>query len=277
MREGEDATRKITPATLIIFVLLAGLAAGAAVFLLRELGSQGPVNVVVLKSESSSFKQKPEAEPEDKSAGAQSSVMNMLDDIQENKQDIEVIPLKPAAPEMPEVKLPETQTSETQTSETQTSGSEEQSSSEVKTAENQQTDAPSSDDQSNNEDGDSAKDEMKAALDASANNEEEIKPIERPIQPRVITEKATKSPSMMVQLAAFRQQEKAEEVAALLTQKHKDRLQGLTLGVMQADTGSSGIFWRVTTEAIPTEDARGVCDGLKRAGQDCILRKVALQ
>ena len=97
MREGEDATRKITPATLIIFVLLAGLAAGAAVFLLRELGSQGPVNVVVLKSESSSFKQKPEAEPEDKSAGAQSSVMNMLDDIQENKQDkIFILSLKAA-------------------------------------------------------------------------------------------------------------------------------------------------------------------------------------
>ena len=272
MREGEDATKKITPATLIIFVLLAGLAAGAAVFLLRELGSQGPVNVVVLKSETGNFKQKPEAEPEDKSAGAQSSVMNMLDDIQENKQDIEVIPLKPDAPEMPEVKLPEKQTSETQTSE-----SDEKSSTEVKTAETQETATPSSDNQKGDKGGDSAQDEMAAALDATAKNEDEIKPIERPIQPRVITEKATKSPSMMVQLAAFRQQEKAEEVAALLTQKHRDRLQGLTLGVMQADTGSSGVFWRVTTEAIPTEDARGLCDGLKRAGQDCILRKVALQ
>ena len=82
---------------------------------------------------------------------------------------------------------------------------------------------------------------------------------------------------MMVQLAAFRDQQKAEEVAALLTEKHKSRLQGLGLGIMPIETNNSGVFWRVITEALPSEDARNLCDELKRAGQDCIFRKVATQ
>ena len=76
---------------------------------------------------------------------------------------------------------------------------------------------------------------------------------------------------MMVQLAAFRDAGSANCLSPHA--KHKDRLQGLSLGVMQIDTGSSGVFWRVITEPLPNEDARGLCDALKRAGQDCILRK----
>lgn len=78
----------------------------------------------------------------------------------------------------------------------------------------------------------------------------------------------------MVQLAAFREQVKAEQAAALLSEKHKARLLSLQLGIMSVDTGSSGIFWRVITEPLPATDARNICTALKSAGQDCILRKI---
>ena len=108
--------------------------------------------------------------------------------------------------------------------------------------------------------------------------EQPAAPATRPAAPRIVKKDIVKDgPSMMVQLAAFRDQDKAQEIASLLTEKHAERLQGLTLGVMQIDTGSSGIFWRVITEALPNIDARSLCDSLKRAGQDCILRKANIQ
>ena len=80
-------------------------------------------------------------------------------------------------------------------------------------------------------------------------------------------------PVMMVQIAAFKDQAKAEEVAAVMSNKHKDRLMGLVLGVMPTDT-ANGVYWRVITEALPEPDARKICDSLKRSGQDCIIRKI---
>ena len=84
------------------------------------------------------------------------------------------------------------------------------------------------------------------------------------------------NPPFMVQLAAFRDQMKAEQAAAILTEKHSERLLSLQLGIMSIDTGSSGIFWRVITEPLPSVDARMICDALQLAGQDCILRPVSV-
>ena len=77
----------------------------------------------------------------------------------------------------------------------------------------------------------------------------------------------------MVQLAAFRNREKAETASALLTEKHNKRLMGLMLGVMQVEAKNSTMFWRVITEPLPPKDARKICGDLKRSGQDCILGK----
>lgn len=76
-----------------------------------------------------------------------------------------------------------------------------------------------------------------------------------------------------VQLAAFRDEEKAEKSAALLNQKHKDRLGGLKLGLMRSDTVNGVSYWRVTTEPAPKNDAAALCDKLNKAGQDCIVKK----
>ena len=77
-----------------------------------------------------------------------------------------------------------------------------------------------------------------------------------------------------VQLAAFAKREKAKQQAAILMEKHKNRLNGIMLEVTKIDTGSSGIYWRVITEPLLQDRAVSTCNLLKSAGQDCIVRKI---
>ena len=80
-------------------------------------------------------------------------------------------------------------------------------------------------------------------------------------------------PLYMIQLAAFRNAEKATEMAKILSQKHKSRLQNVDLETMSVDTGSNGIFYRVVSAPLPRPDANKICGVLRRSGQDCFLRK----
>ena len=262
MRETDEAQRGLSLGAIvaIIVVIVAALVAG--MFLVRFVSDQAPTNVVVLEADRTSFKEKPAEEKAPEDAGTKSTVMIMLDELADNKEEIEILPLQPDAPEMPEVTVESPSNSDQDS----------QSAASELPAQSGDNEAPASGEQAPASEPDASDD----AVDV-AETTEQIKPKKRPIKPLVIENPVASGPSLMVQLAAFRNQEKAQEVAALLTEKHKERLWGLTLGVMQADTGSSGIFWRVTTEPLPTEDARDLCDGLKRAGQDCIFRKVAVE
>ena len=80
-------------------------------------------------------------------------------------------------------------------------------------------------------------------------------------------------PLYMIQLAAFRNAEKATEIARILSQKHKTRLQDVDLETMSVDTGSNGIFYRIVSAPLPRPDADKICGVLRRSGQDCFLRK----
>ena len=80
-------------------------------------------------------------------------------------------------------------------------------------------------------------------------------------------------PLYMIQLAAFRDAEKATEMAKILSQKHKSRLQDVDLETMSVDTGSNGIFYRIVSAPLPRPDADKICGVLRRSGQDCFLRK----
>ena len=95
-------------------------------------------------------------------------------------------------------------------------------------------------------------------------------PITKPEPPKQIAGKKTHK----VQLAAFAKQQKAEQQAAILMEKHKNRLNGIILEVTKIDTGSSGIYWRVITQPLSVKLATSTCDLLKSAGQDCIVRKI---
>ena len=80
-------------------------------------------------------------------------------------------------------------------------------------------------------------------------------------------------PAFVIQLAAFRGAEKAEEIANLLSEKHSSRLESIKLQTMRLDTGANGIFFRVVSPPLPRLVAETACAKLRRAGQDCFLRK----
>ena len=80
-------------------------------------------------------------------------------------------------------------------------------------------------------------------------------------------------PLYMIQLAAFRSQVKAQEMAGILAEKHKSRIKAIKLQTMQVDTSTNGIFHRIVSAPLPRAEADAVCGILRRAGQDCFLRK----
>ena len=97
-----------------------------------------------------------------------------------------------------------------------------------------------------------------------------IAAVSKPEPPKQIVGKKTHK----VQLAAVAKQQTAKQQAAILMEKHKNRLDGIMLEVTKIDTGSSGIYWRVITQPLNETLALSTCDLLKSAGQDCIVRKI---
>ena len=251
MREGDEAqSRFMSPLVIVATILIIGVAFVSASYVMRLASDNGPVDVVVLKADETAYKVKPEVQENNKDDAAQSTVLDMLEELKQNKDEVEIISLAPESPELPETSIEKDDIAADQTG----------------TAETQS--------EAKADDAESAAAQVKEPAKDKA-EQPTAKPVSRPLTKEVVQEKArSEGPSMMVQLAAFRNQAKAQEQAALLTEKHKARLQGLSLGVMQIDAGNSGIFWRVITEPLPNEDARAICDGLKLAGQECILRKV---
>ena len=75
-----------------------------------------------------------------------------------------------------------------------------------------------------------------------------------------------------IQLAAFKNEDKAMQVAAVLMNKHISRLDQVSIGVMLHDAGEQGVFYRVVTDPMPRANANKLCNTLKSVGQDCILR-----
>ena len=85
--------------------------------------------------------------------------------------------------------------------------------------------------------------------------------------------KQSDGPVFVIQLAAFGNDDKAKEIASLLSEKHSSRLQGVRLQTMRLDTGSNGVFFRVVSAPMSRAEAENTCTKLRRAGQDCFLRK----
>ena len=104
-------------------------------------------------------------------------------------------------------------------------------------------------------------------------------PIKRPVELDNIQKKNNNKAKpdttwRQIQIAAFQNQDKAHTAAALLSQKHKARLNGYVLSATIIQKADGGQFWRVMSEAMPAVEANAICDALKKAGQDCFLRKI---
>ena len=87
-------------------------------------------------------------------------------------------------------------------------------------------------------------------------------------------EEQVEGPLYRVQLAALKNEKRARQQVALLTDKHKTRLGDKKIDVMIYHAGEQGDFWRIITDAMPKSEASKLCDLFKSAGQDCILRLI---
>ncbi len=97
-------------------------------------------------------------------------------------------------------------------------------------------------------------------------------PVAKPPVPARI-KPAIKAQHGKFNLPPFKPQKRADTAAALLSEKHKARLNGYTLSSNLIEKADGGKFWRVMTSPMPAAEAAAICDALKRAGQDCIVRK----
>ncbi len=282
--------------TLIGIAMSLVVIGGASLFLvLQEDASE---DFIIIKAETTPIRVKPVERGGADIDHQDSAVLQMLDDIKAPAEGVDRLVLPDANPELPPVSLPEDETQLADENNPiidispspETAGAKTAEIAEAETTSQTLTNDAISDILSKK--SNDIADNSAAVTAANQDSETVATPTARPktnsldsdsakakTGPKIITEPEEfneQNPPFMVQLAAFRDQLKAEQAAAILTEKHSDRLLSLQLGIMSVDTGSSGVFWRVITEPLPAIDARMICDALKLAGQDCILRPVSV-
>ena len=283
-RETEKSSSFLRIFLLISFILSA-VAVASFGFWYSMQKSESISELPVLKPNNTVFKIKPE-DPGGKVIPYQESqVLRILEGLTETDNRTEKLLLPDAAPELPPVALVEEKSDEEELFIQQKSS--------VKHAENSTTISRDSLENKINP-SDSEKNEIKLtdmidqdnssielrntsnedSKEKITNNKNEqsliVEPINKPVPPKINSSNKT----YKVQLAAFAKREKAKQQAAILMEKHKNRLNGIMLEVTKIDTGSSGIYWRVITEPLLQNRAVSTCNLLKSAGQDCIVRKI---
>ncbi len=283
MTTDEDKNSGINWLALSLLSLLIAAAAGAAYLYLPALMPQRTTDIVMIRAEEGPFKTKP-ADPGGKIITNQGSqVMKMLDDLTLKTEEVETLLPPSGAPELPPVTVEAEPKPEAVVADE--NGSKKNDTVDTKT-DNKTTVKPSLD-------NDKATQLEKSGIQASGTVSRDAVPAElstkKPAKNIVAAPKPTKpaskpittsrvttnpnDPTYMIQLAAFRKEDVAAEQAGLLLKKHEKRLQGATLGTIRVDSGENVTFWRVVSEPLPREAADTICASLKRAGQDCILRK----
>ena len=264
---------------LIGFVVICGL--GAAAIIIPSMVFAPAVDVALIKADPGPIKVKPADPGGAKIPHQETTVMGMIGGLAQTDENVEILRPPPVVPEMPPTTLPDAQTADepvapegaattgaaiTEKSDltdepAQQVGGQPVDESGAQTATAQTVESETSADQKaagpDNEDGQDTAVAM---------------PTAKPKPPKRIAVEGD-DPLYLVQLAAFRDAAKAREQAGLLNGKHKERLDGAELGTMKHDNGDDGVFWRVVSEPLPRVEADRICSALKRAGQDCILRK----
>ena len=291
---GTDPEKQKTSFRLVIligFIVLAIGIAGGGFWLSLQSGTTQ--ELPVLRADKTPFKFKPEDRGGKVIPHQDSLVLEILEGLSENDNQSEKLRLPDAAPELPPVALqiegdvPQDEQQpdarppndlpddlpddllENSNDNTQiaSSNSAQETALEPKSSADQINLTSAIDDNNTSQQGEVVGEviEDKQVKDAPI-----IAPVTKPEPPKQILGKKTHK----VQLAAFAKQDKAKQQAAILMEKHKNRLDGIMLEVTKIDTGSSGIYWRVITQPLNETLALSTCDLLKSAGQDCIVRKI---
>ena len=264
---------------LIGLVVICGL--GAAAIIVPPMLLAPSADVALIKADPGPIKVKPADPGGAKIPHQETTVMGMIGGIAQTDEDVEILRPPSVVPEMPPTTLPEAETADEPVapkpaaSEAETSGAEAGQSQGAAA----QVAAPSAT-EGETKSGEAQLSGREASGPAAAAGEDDGSskvaaiemPTAKPKPPKRIAVEGD-DPLYLVQLAAFRDAAKAREQAGLLNGKHRDRLDGADLGTMKHDNGDDGVFWRVVSEPLPRVEADSICTALKRAGQDCILRK----
>ena len=264
---------------LIGFVVICGL--GAAAIIIPPMLFAPSVDVALIKADPRPIKVKPADPGGAKIPHQETTVMGMIGGLAQSDENVEILRPPSVVPEMPPTKLPDAETADEPVAPESAAApvgeiTEENGSSDVS--------APQAADQPVGESGTQTAAAQQGESQASGEQQvagtggEEGQdaaiavPTAKPKPPKRVAVEGD-DPLYLVQLAAFRDAAKAREQAGLLNGKHKNRLDGAELGTMKHDNGDDGVFWRVVSEPLPRVEADRICSALKRAGQDCILRK----
>jgi hypothetical protein len=268
---------------LFIFLGLTGLfiVAGivAVLMIMTPLTSEG--DVVYLQGDDTPYKVRPSKEGGQKIAHQDSRFMAFLDKGEDTSEEVEIVNLNDDLPEPPPIQLEEEKEADASAAVDLTKLS-------------PKTDAPAKpietetvlatpliDANEINTDADSGAAKTGQTTDPGII----AAPIPTPKPENPTPKKPAKekkpinpdTPIRQIQLAAFQSQNRADTAAALLSEKHKTRLKGYVLSANLITKADGGQFWRVMTGQIPATEAAAICDALKKAGQDCILRKANKQ
>lgn len=261
--QDDDEPRGVSWRAIGIFSVLLLSGVVVALFVAPQFLPQEQGELVIIEAPSGSFKAKPVDAGGKKITNQDSAVMEMLGDLAPTDETVETLVPPSDAPELPAVKVaPEPAVAPTKDAETETANQ-----------------APASETAPKAEPKAAPKTEQAAKTNEAPTIVATPKAVDNDAAAPAATIKKKKivvdgnEPAYMVQLAAFRDANTAAEQAGLLATKHKSRLQGVSMGTMRIDTGENGIFWRIVSEPLPRAAADKVCASLKRAGQDCILRK----
>lgn len=268
---------------LFIFLGLTGLfiVAGIVAVLMIMTPLTGEGDVVYLRGDDTPYKVRPSEEGGQKIAHQDSRFMAFLDKGEDAGEEVEIVNLNDDLPEPPPIQLEEEKEADASAAVDLTKLS-------------PKTDAPAKpietetvlatpliDANEINTDADSGAAETGQSTDSGiiAAPIPTPKP-ENPTPKQPAKEKKPINPDTpirQIQLAAFQSQNRADTAAALLSEKHKTRLKGYVLSANLITKADGGQFWRVMTGQIPATEAAAICDALKKAGQDCILRKANKQ
>ena len=264
---------------LIGFVVICGL--GAAAIIIPPMLFAPSVDVALIKADPGPIKVKPADPGGAKIPHQETTVIGMIGGLAQSDENVEILRPPSVVPEMPPTKLPDAETADEPVAPESAAApvgeiTEENGSPDVS--------APQAADQPVGESGTQTAAAQQGESQASGEQQvagtggEEGQdaaiavPTAKPKPPKRVAVEGD-DPLYLVQLAAFRDAAKAREQAGLLNGKHKDRLDGAELGTMKHDNGDDGVFWRVVSEPLLRVEADRICSALKRAGQDCILRK----
>ena len=257
--------RRPTWLTLLLFGIFAVGGLGAAAIIVPPMFLAPSSEVALIEASPGPFKEKPSDPGGAEIAHTDSTVMTMLGGLVQKDENVEIL-LPPAdVPEMPP--LPPADKAKPATADEPMP---------PVTASKDVPD-PEPDNQSLTASDEAPEpavdaDDVPAADDNGTGLSEMAVPMPRPTPPKRVRVEGDE-PLYLVQLAAFRNAATALEQAGLLSGKHQTRLADVELGTMKVDAGENGIFWRVVTEPLSRPDADALCASLKRAGQECILRK----